>query len=299
MARLDALTDWERRPRKFMRVGLAPMLDLAARLGEPQKAFRAVPVGGAKGKGSVSALIEAALVRAGTKVGRWGKLIIEQLPNFPDRVLAFVRKGRVTKADYDSVLVPAVVKAFEKQSAAFTNRLSASSSGRVARRLDWRGPVLESALDLRSQFGGVLVTVYGHSVLNRGFQQFGVRIGRNSHRAIHVARHLAAVNELTSHVDLLAFELVLHNQCRLTQRQPSPAKTAYVKKTASIRLCPSRTKLSRARPNGRRSPEAWLRSAESRVTPPKAPLLRDHNRCECSKPRSSDERPKPFTITAV
>ena len=37
MARLDALTDWERRPRKFMRVGLAPMLDLAARLGRPQR----------------------------------------------------------------------------------------------------------------------------------------------------------------------------------------------------------------------------------------------------------------------
>ena len=53
MARLDALTDWERRPRKFMRVGLAPMRDLAARLGRPQDAFRAVHVGGTKGKGSV------------------------------------------------------------------------------------------------------------------------------------------------------------------------------------------------------------------------------------------------------
>ncbi len=133
MARLDALSDGERRPRKFMRVGLAPMLDLAARLGEPQKAFRAVHVGGAKGKGSVSALIEAALVRAGTKVGRWGKLIIEQLPNFPDRVLAFVRKGRVTKADYDSVLVPAVVKAFEKQSAAL------QTGSRQAPQAAWRG----------------------------------------------------------------------------------------------------------------------------------------------------------------
>ena len=29
MARLDALTDWERRPRRAMRIGLAPMLDLA------------------------------------------------------------------------------------------------------------------------------------------------------------------------------------------------------------------------------------------------------------------------------
>ncbi len=46
MARLDALTDWEQRPRKFMRVGLEPMQDLAERLGRPQQAFRAVHVAG-------------------------------------------------------------------------------------------------------------------------------------------------------------------------------------------------------------------------------------------------------------
>ena len=40
--------------------------------------------------------------------------MIEQLSNFPDYVLAFVGKGRVTKADYDSVLIPAVVRALEK-----------------------------------------------------------------------------------------------------------------------------------------------------------------------------------------
>ena len=40
--------------------------------------------------------------------------MIEQLSNFPDYVLAFLCKGRVTKADYDSVLVPAVVRALEK-----------------------------------------------------------------------------------------------------------------------------------------------------------------------------------------
>ena len=56
-ARLDALTDWERRPRGTMRVGLEPMLDLATRLGDPQKSFRSIHVAGTKGKGSVSALI--------------------------------------------------------------------------------------------------------------------------------------------------------------------------------------------------------------------------------------------------
>ncbi len=39
--------------------------------------------------------------------------MIEQLSNFPDDVLAFACKGRVTKADYDSVLVPAVTRALE------------------------------------------------------------------------------------------------------------------------------------------------------------------------------------------
>ena len=36
--------------------------------------------------------------------------MIEHLTNFPDNVLAFVCKGRVTKADYDTVLVPAVIQ---------------------------------------------------------------------------------------------------------------------------------------------------------------------------------------------
>ena len=35
--------------------------------------------------------------------------MIERLADFPDNVLAFVCKGRVTKADYDAVLVPAVL----------------------------------------------------------------------------------------------------------------------------------------------------------------------------------------------
>ena len=34
--------------------------------------------------------------------------MIERLTDFPDNVLAFVCHGRVTKLDYDSVLVPAV-----------------------------------------------------------------------------------------------------------------------------------------------------------------------------------------------
>ena len=40
--------------------------------------------------------------------------MIENLPDFPERVLAFVCKGRVTKADYDLVLVPAVMRALDR-----------------------------------------------------------------------------------------------------------------------------------------------------------------------------------------
>ena len=79
MARLDALTDWERRPRNRMRVGLEPARDLAERLGHPERTFRAVHVAGTKGKGSVSALIEAALAGAGVSVGRYGSPHVERV----------------------------------------------------------------------------------------------------------------------------------------------------------------------------------------------------------------------------
>jgi dihydrofolate synthase / folylpolyglutamate synthase len=78
-ARLDALINWERRPRGTMRVGLEPMIDLARRLGDPQKSFRSIHVAGTKGKGSVSALIEAALTRAGVRVGRYASPHVERI----------------------------------------------------------------------------------------------------------------------------------------------------------------------------------------------------------------------------
>jgi hypothetical protein len=40
--------------------------------------------------------------------------MIEHLKNFPANVLGFVCKGRVTKQDYDTVLVPVVVDALKK-----------------------------------------------------------------------------------------------------------------------------------------------------------------------------------------
>ncbi|WP_246775451.1 bifunctional folylpolyglutamate synthase/dihydrofolate synthase [Methylobacterium aquaticum] len=77
--RLDRLTDWEKRPRGGMRVGLAPMRDLLARLGAPQASLRVIHVGGTKGKGSVCALIEAGLMRAGLRVGRYASPHVESV----------------------------------------------------------------------------------------------------------------------------------------------------------------------------------------------------------------------------
>ncbi|MGE5723420.1 MAG: bifunctional folylpolyglutamate synthase/dihydrofolate synthase [Sphingomonadales bacterium] len=79
LARLDRLTNWEQRPRGEMRVGLEPMRDLAARAGDPQKAFGTVHVAGTKGKGSVCALIEAALLRAGIRAGRYASPHLESV----------------------------------------------------------------------------------------------------------------------------------------------------------------------------------------------------------------------------
>ncbi|MBK7878473.1 MAG: bifunctional folylpolyglutamate synthase/dihydrofolate synthase [Planctomycetes bacterium] len=52
-----------------MRRGLAPIEDVCARLGHPERAFRAVHVAGTKGKGTTSALVAAALAKAGLRTG--------------------------------------------------------------------------------------------------------------------------------------------------------------------------------------------------------------------------------------
>jgi len=41
--------------------------------------------------------------------------MIERLMNFPDNIVGFVCTGRVTKEDYDAVLVPAVVNVLKRQ----------------------------------------------------------------------------------------------------------------------------------------------------------------------------------------
>lgn len=69
--RLDTLKNWEGGPRTRMTPTIAPVRDLVARLGNPHLAFRSIHVTGTKGKGSVCALLETALSRAGLRVGRY------------------------------------------------------------------------------------------------------------------------------------------------------------------------------------------------------------------------------------
>jgi SpoIIAA-like len=42
--------------------------------------------------------------------------MVEQLPGFPDNVLAFTARGMVTADDYESVIIPAVEGMFSRQS---------------------------------------------------------------------------------------------------------------------------------------------------------------------------------------
>lgn len=79
VARLDARIDWERRDRGALRLDLSPMGDLARRLSYPQRAWRAVHVGGTKGKGSVASLVAAGLGHAGLRTGTYGSPHVERV----------------------------------------------------------------------------------------------------------------------------------------------------------------------------------------------------------------------------
>lgn len=79
LSKYDGLVDWEVRDRSAMNVDLAPLLDLLHQLKNPQKQFRTVHIAGTKGKGSVGALIEAGLDRAGLVCGRFSSPHIERI----------------------------------------------------------------------------------------------------------------------------------------------------------------------------------------------------------------------------
>lgn len=81
LGKLNDLVDWERRDRSITapRFDLGPTLDLLFRLDNPQRNFKSVHVTGTKGKGSVCALIEAALHQAGINVARFSSPHVERI----------------------------------------------------------------------------------------------------------------------------------------------------------------------------------------------------------------------------
>jgi dihydrofolate synthase / folylpolyglutamate synthase len=84
LRRLDALVDWERRLRapgaqRAMRVDTKPAAALLAAIGSPHTQFRAVHVTGSKGKGTVSALVGAALAASGARTGVYGSPHVERV----------------------------------------------------------------------------------------------------------------------------------------------------------------------------------------------------------------------------
>ena len=83
LSRLDILVNWEKKARDAgqggMRVSLEPVRDLCARLGSPERAFRAVHVAGSKGKGTTAALVAAALRAAGVRVALYTSPHVERI----------------------------------------------------------------------------------------------------------------------------------------------------------------------------------------------------------------------------
>ena len=103
-ATLDALVDWERRDREAgMRVDVGPMADLCRRLGHPERDARVVHVAGTKGKGSLCALVDAGLRRAGFRTGRYGSPHVEHIE---ERVC--IDGTPVSSEDFDASLVRAL-----------------------------------------------------------------------------------------------------------------------------------------------------------------------------------------------
>jgi dihydrofolate synthase / folylpolyglutamate synthase len=79
LSRLDARIDWERADRGALRQDLGPIEALLSSLGHPERAGQVVHVGGTKGKGSVSALIGAALTAQGSRVGVYASPHVERV----------------------------------------------------------------------------------------------------------------------------------------------------------------------------------------------------------------------------
>src|SRR5260221_12044624 len=89
-AKYERLVDCDRQDRSAMKFDLAPFPHFLHQLNNPQKKFRTIHIAGTKGKGSVGALIEAGLHRAGLACGRFSSPHVERIT---DRVTFGVKRS--------------------------------------------------------------------------------------------------------------------------------------------------------------------------------------------------------------
>src|SRR5712691_9549582 len=85
-----------------IKFGLDNISTLVARLGHPERAFRSVHIAGTNGKGSVTAMIDAALRAAGHRSARYTS------PHLIDLTERFVVDGQQTREDELSRVVDRV-----------------------------------------------------------------------------------------------------------------------------------------------------------------------------------------------
>jgi dihydrofolate synthase/folylpolyglutamate synthase len=135
--RMQALVDWERADRARMRVDVGPELDLVQRLGSPHRRLRTVHVTGTKGKGSVCALIEAGLLNAGLRAGRYASPHLEHVSE---------RVSLMGRPIEDAALERALELALDARDAALTE-------GTPARSASWFDVFTAAALWVMVQQG--------------------------------------------------------------------------------------------------------------------------------------------------
>jgi len=120
MAELDRLVNWERRDRTAdMGRTLEPVQDLLTRLGDPHHGPRFVHVAGTKGKGSVCAIVAAALSASGVRCGCYASPHVERV----------TERVRVDGADVDEdVLAVAIKQALNAREEALSDGTAAGAS---------------------------------------------------------------------------------------------------------------------------------------------------------------------------
>ena len=105
-----------------IKFGLDNIARMLARLGHPERAFRSVHIAGTNGKGSVTAMVDAALARAGHRSARYTS------PHLVDLTERFVVDGRAVSTAALSAAVRTCATAIERCAPTARSRRSRRSS---------------------------------------------------------------------------------------------------------------------------------------------------------------------------